>query len=259
MKPCFAALLCLLLVAASDCAANQAEEEFAATLRQVLKKQPEIVLELLREHSELVLDIAQQGSNLRRKKNMELQWREDLKEPKSISTANRPVLGPAKAPVTIIAFSDFTCPYCRQAAELVDRLMLARPQDVKFIFKHMPNGKDSPARLASEYFVAASFQNERAPWLLYKSFFAEPDRLASEARNFAAQAAEQAGLDMKKLQADLGGKKVSAIIEEDRADAKRLNVEGTPFFLVNNLTVRGAVAYELFNAAVDMALANSKK
>ena len=259
MKLWSAPLFCLLFSAATACAAGPSEEEFAGMLRQALKKHPEIVLDVLRDHSESVLDIAQQGSNLRRKRNMENQWRDDLKQPKSVSTANRPVLGPANAPVTVIAFSDFTCSYCQQAAEVLDRIIRARPQDVKVIFKHMPYGKDSPARLAAEYFVAASFQNDRAPWLLYNSFFAEPEKLAAEGQNFTAKAAEQAGLDMKKLAADLKNKKVNAMIEEDQADAKKLAIEGTPYFLVNNLTVRGAVSYDLFNAAVDMALAHAKK
>jgi len=259
MKKWIATLLCLLLCTATACAASQSEAEFARMLRQTLKEQPDIVLEILREHSESVLDIAQQGSHIRRRKNMENQWREDLKQPKNVSTANRPVLGPANAPITVIAFSDFTCPYCQQAAEVLDQIIQARPQDVKVIFKHMPHGKDTPSQVAAEYFVAASLQNDRAPWLLYKSFFSAPDKLSADAQNFAAKAAAQAGLDMKKLAADLKNKKINTIIEEDQADAKKLNVEGTPYFLVNNLTIRGAVAYDIFNAAVDMALANSKK
>jgi protein-disulfide isomerase len=259
MKIWIASLLCLLCSAATAGAASLSEEELAGMLRQILKQQPALVLDVLRDHSEHVLDIAQQGSHIRRKKNMEKQWHEDLKQPKSVNTANRPVLGPANAPVTVIAFSDFTCPYCQQAAEVLDRIIRARPQDVKFLFKHMPHGKDSPARLASEYFVAASLQNERAPWLLYNSFFADPDALTADAQNTVATAAAQAGLDMKKLAADLKTKKISTIIEEDQADAKKLKVEGTPFFLVNNLTIRGAVSYDIFNAAVDMALAHGKK
>ena len=258
MKIWIATLFCMLFSVATA-AANESEIEFIRMLRNTLKNHPDLVLEILREHSESVLDIAQQGSNIRRKKNMELQWREDLKKAKSVTTTNRPVLGPANAPVTVIAFSDFTCPYCQQAAEVLDRIVRARPQDVRVIFKHMPYSKDSPARLAAEYFVAASLQNNHAPWLLYKSFFAEPEKLTAEAQSFTARVAEQAGLDMKKLTADLKSKKINAIIEEDQSDAKKLNVEGTPFFLVNNLTVRGAVPYDIFNAAVDMALANNKK
>jgi protein-disulfide isomerase len=257
MKLWITPLCFLLFCTATACAAGPLEDEFSRMLRQVLKKHPEIVLDVLREHSESVLDVAQQGSHLRRKKNMESQWREDLKQPKSVATGNRPVLGPANAPVMVVAFSDFTCAYCQQGAEVLDRIIRARPQDVKLLFKHMPHGKDSPARLAAEYFVAASFQNERAPWQIHNSFFAEPERLAVEGQSFAAKAAEQAGLDMKKLAADLKSKKIAAIIEEDQADAKKLNVEGTPYFLVNNLTIRGAVSYDLFNTAVDMALAEA--
>ena len=259
ITPLICLLFCLLLSAASACAASQQSAEFARLLRQTLKNHPEIVLDLLREHSESVLDIAQQGSSLRRKKNMEQQWREEIKKPKKVITANRPMLGSMNAPVTVVIFSDFTCHYCRQAAEVLDRTVQARPQDVKVIFKHMPQNKDSAARLAAEYFVAASFQNDRAPWQLYKIFFSDPEQLSADAQNFAVKAAEQAGLDMKKLAGDLKTKRVSAILEEDQADAKKLQVEGTPYFLVNNLTVRGAVSYDIFNAAVDMALAHGKK
>ena len=258
MKIWIASLLCLALGAGTVCAASTAEEEFAAMLHRTLKNRPEILLDILREYSESVLDIAQLGSNVRRKKNMESQWREDLKQPKKVATANRPVLGSAKAPVTIIAFSVFTCSYCQQAAEVIERILQARQQDVKVIFKHLPLGKDNPARLAAEYFVAASLQNDRAPWLLHNSFFAEQEKLLEETQKFAAKAAEQAGLDMKKLAADLKSKKINTIIEEDQADAKKLNVAGTPYFLVNNLTIRGAVPYDIFNAAVDLALAHAK-
>jgi len=259
MKIWIVFLFCLLLGVGTACAAGTAEEDFAKMLRRTLKNHPEILLDILREHSENVLDIAQQGSNIRRKKTMESQWREDLKQPKSVATANRPLLGAANAPVTVIAFSDFTCSYCQQAAEVLDRILRARPLDVKVIFKHLPPGKDTPARLAAEYFVAASLQNDRAPWLLHNSFFAEQEKLTAEAQKFIAKAAEQAGLDMKKLAADLKSKKINAIIEEDQADAKKLNVGGTPYFLVNNLTIRGAVSYDIFHAAVDLALAHAKQ
>ncbi len=259
MKIWCTALFCLALCAANACAATATEDEFVRNLRNALRQHPEIIIDILREHSESVLDIAQQGSNQRRKKNMENQWREDLKQIKRVALTGRPVLGPEDAPVTVIAFSDFTCPYCQQAAEVLERVMKAHPGEVKFIFKHMPHGKDSPARLASEYFIAASLQNGQAPWLLYKKFFDDPERLNSDAAGFTAKAAETTGLDMKKLNTDLKGKKVAAILEEDLADAKKLGIEGTPYFLVNNLVIRGAVSYELFEAAVQMALANVKK
>lgn len=250
---------CLFLCLPSSRAFGAVNEDFADTLRSVLKNNPEIILDILRNHSESVLDIAQQGSNMRRKKNMENQWREDLKQPKQAAIAGRPVLGPPDAPVSVIAFSDFTCPYCRQAADVLERLMQARAGEIRLIFKHMPHGKDSPARVGAEYFVAASLQNPQAAWILYKKFFEEAEKLTAEGAVFAARAAEAAGLDMKKLHADLKSKKIRSVIDEDLADAKRLGVEGTPYFLINNLVVRGALSYDLFNAAVQTALDAGKK
>ena len=258
MKTVWISLLCLLLQI--GCAqAAMSEEEFTRLLRSTLRNRPDIVLDLLREHSESILDIAQHGSNLRRKKNMESQWLEDIKQPKQVARDKRPELGPANAPVLLVAFSDFTCPYCQQAYESVKRLMEARPKELKLLFKHMPHGKDSPSRTGAEYFVAASLQSAQSAWRMYDIFFAQPEALSDNAAEFAAKTAEQLGLDMKRLNKDLKSKQVAAIIEEDLADAKALNFDGTPSFLINALRVRGAVSYDIFNAAVDMALAHSKK
>ena len=64
---------------------------------------------------------------------------------------------------------------------------------------------------------------------------------------------------MKKLGRDVRGKKVSDILAEDQQDAQKLGVEGTPYFLVNNMVVRGALPLDLFKGAVDMALKQNGK
>ena len=257
---CVAAALLLGLMGAPALAAqNVTDENLAQMLRQVFKEKPELVLEVLRQNSESVLDIAQQGSTLRRKRNLEVQWRDDVKQPKKTALQDRPVLGPANAPVTIVAFSDFTCPYCEQGALTVQSLMDAYKGKVRYIFKHMPLGKDSAGRMASEYFIAAGMQSQEKAWGLYNELFAQRERLLAEGEPFIKEAATKAGLNMPRLAADLKGRKVKEILDEDLADAKRLGVEGTPFFLVNDLVVRGALPQELFRGAVDMALEHSAK
>lgn len=261
LQRCAAAVaLSLTLLSGSALAAqNVTDENLAQMLRQIFKERPELVLEVLRQNSESVLDIAQQGSTLRRKRNLDVQWREDLKQPKKAATENRPVLGPASAPVTIIAFSDFTCPYCEQGAQTVQSLMDSYKGKVRYIFKHMPLGKDSVGRLASEYFIAAGMQSQEKAWALYNECFSQRDRLIAEGETFLKDAAAKVGLNMQKLNSDLKSRKVKEIIEEDLSDAKRLGVEGTPFFLVNDLVVRGALPQELFRGAVDMALEQKNK
>lgn len=252
----------LLLVGPSSpalAAQNVTDENLAQMLRQVLREKPELVMEVLRQNSETVLDIAQQGSTLRRKRSLEAQWREDIKVPKKAALDNRPVLGAADAPVTIVAFSDFTCPYCEQGAHTVRQLMQQYDKKVRYIFKHMPGGKDTPSRLASEYVVAAAMQSPEKAWKLYDQCFNQRERLSTEGEAFLKDAAGKVGLNAQKLATDAKSKKVKEIIEEDLADAKRLGIEGTPYFLVNDMVVRGALPLELFRGAVDMALEQTRK
>lgn len=240
-------------------AQNVTDENMTQMLRQTLKDRPDLVLDVLRQNSEAVLEVAQQGSLLRRKRALEAQWREDIKQPKKVSLEGRPALGSGLAPITIIAFSDFTCPYCEQGAMTVQRLYESYGEKVRYIFKHTPLGKDNIARLASEYFVATSLQSPEKAWKLYNEFFGQRERLLAEGESYMKVCASNAGVNMQKLAADITGKKVKDIIDEDLADAKRLGVEGTPYFLVNNLVVRGALPQELFKDAVDLALQHVEK
>lgn len=83
--------------------------------------------------------------------------------------------------------------------------------------------------------------------------FANRDRLVSDGEDFLKKTAQSLDVDMKRLSRDVRGKKVSDILAEDQQDAQKLGVEGTPYFLVNNLVVRGALPLDLFKGAVDMA------
>lgn len=234
-------------------AATQEDAALAAALETLLRERPELVLDVLRRNSEAVLDIAQQGSNLRRKHNLELQWRKDMKAPKSVGLENRPVLGPRDAPVRIVAFSDFTCHFCEQASRSVEALRKTYGDGICLIFKHLPLDEKGPGGLASAYFVAIGLQDEAKAWEFYEAMFANRDRLLAEGEPFIKESAQKLGVDMKRLARDVRGKKVSDILAEDQKDAQKLGVEGTPYFLVNDLVVRGALPLDLFRDAVEMA------
>ncbi len=257
MKKMFLALFIFVFMAQSAVAAVS-EENFVKILRETLRNHPELVMDILRENSESVLDIAQQGSNLRRKRSLEAQWREDMKVPKKVAMADRPVRGAQDAPVTIIAFSDFTCVYCQQAAETVERLLKAYKGRVRFVFKQMPHGKDNISRLSSDYFVAIALQDAEKAWRFYDACFGDRNKLTTEGEAFMKETAQGLGCNMPKLAQDVRSRKVRNLIEEDLADSKRLGAEGTPFFLVNNLVIRGALPYDFFKVAVDLALSEGK-
>lgn len=258
---CLAAATVLLLagitVSTNTRAATISNETLTNAIEKVLRERPELILDILRQNSEAVLDIAQQGSNLRRKHNLETQWREDMKKPKQVKIEGRPELGPKDAKVKIVAFSDFTCHFCEQASKNVDKLLKEYPKDINLTFKHMPLDEKGPGGIASAYFIAISQQDENKAWDFYKKMFAQRENLLAEGEPFIKKVVKEMDLDMKRLDKDLKGKKVKEILAEDQEDAQKLGVEGTPYFLVNNLVVRGALPFELFKNAVEMAKNNS--
>lgn len=257
LRSCFTALviasICTFSMPASA-ANNVTDENLAQYLEKLLLSKPELVLDILRRNSEIVLDIAQQGANLRRKRNLESQWRDDMKVEKKVNLEGRPVLGPANAKVKIVAFSDFTCHFCQQASKTVDAILKEYGNDVNLVFKHLPMDDKGPGGLASAYFVAVAMQNPAKAWTLYKTLFAERDRLTTEGEDFLKKTVQSLGVDMRQVANEVKGKKVAKILAEDQQDAQKLGVEGTPFFLVNNLVIRGALPLDLFREAVETSL-----
>ena len=229
------------------------ERDLPAVLEKILQEHPELVLDVLRQNSEAVLDIAQQGSNVRRKRNLEAQWKQDMKTPKKVALEDRPVLGNAGAKVRIVAFSDFTCHFCRQASQSLTGLLNQYGKDVSLVFKHFPMDEDGISARASRYFIAIGMKDAAKAWQFHDILFAQRDALLGQGDAFLKKTAEGLGVDMKRLNKDLRSRKVSTILAEDIKDAQALGVEGTPHFLVNDLVVRGALPADLFKAAIDMA------
>ncbi|MBD5626609.1 MAG: thioredoxin domain-containing protein [Desulfovibrio sp.] len=252
------AVLALPPAGSVHAAEQAADPALAAALETLLRERPELVLDVLRRNSEAVLDIAQQGSNLRRKHNLELQWRKDMQTPKSVKLEGRPVRGKSDAKVRIVAFSDFTCHFCEQASRNVDALRKTYGDDVSLIFKHLPLDEKGPGGIASAYFIAIAQQDEGKAWEFHDLMFANRDRLLAEGEPFIKESAQKLGVDMKRLGKDVRGKKVTDIMAEDQKEAQKLGVEGTPYFLVNDLVVRGALPLDLFREAVEMAASGKK-
>ena len=233
------------------------EQTLHDALRKVLREHPEVLLDVLREHSIDVLEIAQKGSQERQFKVMRAQWQEDVKKQMDIKY-NRPILGNAKAPVIIVAYSDYTCPYCADAAETIHQVMEARKNVVRFMFKNYPRRDQPLARLASEYVTAAFVLDEAKGWKYHDIVFANQMRLLKEGEGFLRAEALELGFNLQKLGAEVKGRTVKNIIDEDILEAQTNGVPGTPFHLVNNLSLRGGMPLPAFLEAVDTALATEQ-
>ncbi len=246
--------LSLLFSPPGKAATRPDKAELKAVLQEVLEENPDLILDILKKNSETVLEIAQQGNLQRTRKVMLAQWEQDAKIAKTPDLADRAFYGKADAPVTIVAYSDFTCPYCKRAESTLTPLLEKYKDKVRFTFKPLPR-EDFPLSVAAARYSTAAFMQDSAKgWTFYEEVFAGIEQAERDGDVYLKALAVKSHLDLKKLAADAASAKVENRINADRKEAEGFGITGTPCFLVNNLIVRGAVSKELFEEAIQMAL-----
>jgi protein-disulfide isomerase len=178
-----------------------------------------------------------------------IQQRKLLEEPIAIPTGGAPAIGPPNAPITLVEFSDFQCPYCIAAAPQLAAVLKAYPTQVKLIFKEYPLETHSQAGLAAAAAIAAHKQGKF--WPMYDAMFATPDGLVKE--NLVALA-QKNGLDLKRFEADLDSTEVKEAITRDVQDGDRAGVEGTPTLFINGQRYNGPIELESLKPVLDAEL-----
>jgi protein-disulfide isomerase len=168
--------------------------------------------------------------------------------------ADDPVRGPAVAPVTIVLFSDFQCPFCSKVEPVVKELEKAYSRDVRIVWKHLPLSFHPNALPAAKAAEAARAQGKF--WELHDRLFAGQQSL-SEA--FYVQSATELKLDVERFKKDVAGQVAAKRIAEDQAVAAAVGATGTPTLFVNCRKVVGAQPFEAFKAVIDEELAKAKK
>ncbi len=170
--------------------------------------------------------------------------------PVDIDLGNAPVRGAANAPVTLVVFTDFECPYCRKAEATVRAMEKAYPGKLRVAYKSAPLPFHEHARLAAKASLAAQRQGK---FFEYRdAVFEHQDALDREA---LLGYAGGLGLDMTRFRADLDDAALEAALTADHAQVEKLDVKGTPTFFVNGRRLVGAQPEEAFRKAIDRALA----
>jgi protein-disulfide isomerase len=159
-----------------------------------------------------------------------------------------PVLGPDDAPITIIEFSDYRCPFCQRfRLETLDRLFEAYPDQIRFIYRDFPVVGGFEAAIASE---CADEQGEY--WAYHDLLFSgEFPELSNEA--YLAYA-DQLNLDSAAFESCLEDESIASEVESDAIYAAGLGVTGTPTFFINGIPLVGAQPLEMFTQIIDAEL-----
>ncbi len=166
-----------------------------------------------------------------------------------IDLAHAPTRGPATAPISLVEFSDFECPFCAITAPVVRQLLLAYPTQVRFAFKHypLPMHKESP--LAHEAALAAADQGKF--WEMHDLLFATQSKLT---RDDLIAKATQLHLDVPRFTRDLDTHRFKPQVDQDRQEGNRLGVDGTPYFFINGHAISGGADLQSFKHLIDAAL-----
>lgn len=171
-----------------------------------------------------------------------------LDDPVSIPTAGAPSLGPQNAPITLVEFSDFQCPYCIAAVPEIRAVLSAYPTQVKLIFKEYPLEIHSQAELAAAAAIAAHKQGKF--WAMHDAMFASRNL----SRDNILVLAQKNGLDIKRFQADVDSTEVRETVIRDIQDGDRAGVEGTPTIFVNGKRYNGQIVEASLKPVLDAEL-----
>ncbi len=174
---------------------------------------------------------------------------EEPETPVKVVEAKGPSKGPATAPITIVEFSDFQCPFCSRVEPTVNRVLADYAGKVRFVFRDYPLPFHEFAQKAAEASHCAEDQGKY--WEFHDAMFAHQDQLAVDALK---KLAKDSGLDDKKFGECLDTSSKKELVASNAAAGSAVGVNGTPAFFVNGHSLSGAIPYEEFKKAIDKEL-----
>ena len=230
-------------------------------LKKLLKDNPEVVTDSIKANPEEYMEALSEAQGKyrqkmleKRTKDLQVQREEAFDNPKKPELgAKRVYFGKKTAPITIVEYSDFQCPFCARAAKTMEEVLSAYPDEVRVLYKHLPLGNHPQAHPAAKYYEAIGFQSAKKAKAFHDILFEKQRTDLRRGEKFFKEAARQLKVDMTKLAKDL--KEAGKIVDRDSAEASKFGINGTPGFLVAGVPLSGAQPFADFKEQIDKRLA----
>lgn len=167
----------------------------------------------------------------------------------SVSADDDPSVGPANAPVTIVEFSDFQCPYCKLSVPMIKEILAKYPGKVKVVYRDYPGPNHPHAQQAAEAAQCAAEQGKF--WEYHDSLF---DRQGPGTGWNFTELAKDIGLNQDPFATCLNTGRYREEVAKDLHDGLKLGVTSTPTFFINGRPLVGAQPFAEFQAVIDRLL-----
>jgi protein-disulfide isomerase len=234
-------------------------------MTELLKKNPEILTEAIKANPATFIEALNQAvkdaqGDIAKKREVEEEKKleEAFDNPLVPTITDDDIIrGTKGAPITLVEYSDFECPFCTRGYQTVISLLEKYKGKIQFVFKHLPLSFHPNAMPAAKYYEALRMQSHDKAIKFHDIIFEEQSKLKL-GEKFLKSAAKRVGANMSKLAKDIDSKEVTEAIEADLAEARKYDFQGTPGFLINGIPVKGAYPLEHFVGIIDKLKAKGK-
>ncbi len=227
-------------------------------LKKLLKENPDIITEAIEANPNKFIDAlnaavkaAQEGEGKRREVEEKKALEESFEKPLTAEIrSDESWRGAKDAPITLIEYSDFECPFCSRGFSTVMELMKKYDGKIRFAYKHLPLSFHPQAMPAAQYYEAIRLQSPDKAWQFHDKIYQDQRKLQN-GEGFLKALAKELKVDMTKLAADIKSDAVKARIDADMAEAAKFGFQGTPGFLLNGIPVKGAYPATHFDGLIE--------
>jgi protein-disulfide isomerase len=230
-------------------------------IRKVLEEHPDMVTAAAEKDSKNFLNMlnkaaqaAQKGDEQRNQEQMKVSQDEEFRNPKKAEINDKMAAkGPKSAKVVIVEYTDFQCPFCRRGFDTMKQVGQAYPDQVRVVYKMAPLVQIHPhAMIAAKYFLAINVKNQAKALEFHDYVFEHQDEFTRDGEKFLKEASKKLGVNVSEK--DLNSEAVQNRISDDQLEFQGLGFGGTPAYLVNGVSVRGAFPFDAFKSIIDRHL-----
>ncbi len=247
-------LAALLLSLLAGCTS---EKNLKDQMAKIMKENPDVVIGAIDANPDKFIEAlnnavkkAQEGQGKKREEEEKKQLEESFNNPlKAEIRSDEAIRGTKGAPITLVEYSDFECPFCSRGFNTVMELMDKYKGKIQFVYKHLPLSFHPQAMISSQYYEALRLQSPEKAFEFHDKIYKNQGALKN-GEAFLKKIAQEVKADMKQLAKDVNSEAVKKRIDADMEEAAKYGFQGTPGFLINGVPVRGAYPANHFEGII---------